>query len=87
MTGLTFTVEPMITVGSWRHRLWHDGWTAVTADGERTAQFEHTVLITPSGPEVLTLPCRPCAPPPGCPPWSAGPPRGSGRVGCHQAGH
>ncbi len=54
--GMTFTVEPMITVGSWGYRLWSDGWTAVTADGERTAQFEHTVLITPSGPEVLTLP-------------------------------
>jgi methionyl aminopeptidase len=56
MNELTFTVEPMITVGSWRHRLWRDGWTAVTADGERMAQFEHTVLITPAGPEVLTLP-------------------------------
>jgi methionyl aminopeptidase len=54
--GMIFTVEPMITVGSWECRLWNDGWTAVTADGERTAQFEHTVLVTPAGPEILTLP-------------------------------
>jgi methionyl aminopeptidase len=53
--GMTFTVEPMITVGSWDYRLWNDGWTAVTADGERTAQFEHTLLITEAGPEILTL--------------------------------
>ena len=54
--GMTFTVEPMITVGDWRHRMWDDGWTAVTADGRRTAQFEHTLLITDTGAEILTLP-------------------------------
>ncbi len=52
--GMTFTIEPMITIGSWQHRLWADGWTAVTADGKRTAQFEHTILVTDQGPDVLT---------------------------------
>jgi methionyl aminopeptidase len=52
--GMTFTIEPMITVGTWRHLDWDDGWTAVTADGGRTAQFEHTVLVTGTGVEVLT---------------------------------
>jgi methionyl aminopeptidase len=52
--GMTFTVEPMITVGSHRHVLWPDGWTAVTSDGQRAAQFEHTVLVTRDGAEILT---------------------------------
>ena len=52
--GMTFTIEPMITLGSWQHRMWDDDWTAVTADGKRTAQFEHTVLVTDDGVEVLT---------------------------------
>jgi methionyl aminopeptidase len=52
--GMTFTVEPMITVGSHRHLLWPDGWTAVTSDGQRAAQFEHTVLVTRGGAEILT---------------------------------
>jgi methionyl aminopeptidase len=52
--GMTFTIEPMITLGDWRHRMWDDGWTAVTADWRRTAQFEHTVLVTDDGVEVLT---------------------------------
>jgi methionyl aminopeptidase len=54
--GMTFTIEPMITVGSWRERMWDNGWTAVTTDGKRTAQFEHTILVTDDGAEVLTLP-------------------------------
>jgi methionyl aminopeptidase len=54
--GMTFTIEPMITIGTWRAVLWDDGWTAVTADGKRTAQFEHTILVTDDGAEVLTLP-------------------------------
>ncbi|MEL7157132.1 MAG: type I methionyl aminopeptidase [Actinomycetota bacterium] len=54
--GMTFTIEPMITTGSWRARLWSDGWTASTVDGGRTAQFEHTILITDDGPEILTTP-------------------------------
>jgi methionyl aminopeptidase len=53
--GMTFTIEPMITAGSWRHLAWDDGWTAVTADGRRTAQFEHTLVVTPTGADVLTL--------------------------------
>ena len=54
--GMVFTVEPMITAGTWRHAMWDDGWTAVTADGQRTAQFEHTLLVTDDGVEVLTRP-------------------------------
>lgn len=54
--GMTFTIEPMITMGSWQPRLWDDGWTAVTADLRRTAQFEHTLLVTDDGVEILTLP-------------------------------
>jgi methionyl aminopeptidase len=52
--GMTFTIEPMITLGSWRHVMWPDGWTAVTSDARRTAQFEHTVLVTDDGVDVLT---------------------------------
>ncbi len=52
--GMTFTVEPMITLGTWQHKMWDDDWTAVTADGKRTAQFEHTCLVTDDGFEVLT---------------------------------
>ncbi|PIE34401.1 MAG: type I methionyl aminopeptidase [Ilumatobacter coccineus] len=52
--GMTFTIEPMIALGTWRHRMWNDDWTAVTADGKRTAQFEHTVLVTDDGVDVLT---------------------------------
>jgi methionyl aminopeptidase len=54
--GMTFTIEPMITMGDWRHRMWDDDWTAVTADLQRTAQFEHTLLVTDDGVEILTLP-------------------------------
>jgi len=53
--GMVFTIEPMITLGDWRHRLWDDDWTAVTADGRRTAQFEHTLVVTDDGCDVLTL--------------------------------
>jgi methionyl aminopeptidase len=52
--GMTFTIEPMITMGAWEHQLWDDGWTAVTVDRRRTAQFEHTLLVTDDGAEVLT---------------------------------
>jgi len=52
--GMTFTIEPMITLGSWQHRMWDDDWTAVTTDGKRTAQFEHTILVTDDGFDVLT---------------------------------
>ncbi|MFV0458421.1 MAG: type I methionyl aminopeptidase [Actinomycetales bacterium] len=53
--GMTFTVEPMITLGTRQFDMWDDGWTAVTRDRKRTAQFEHTILITESGPEILTV--------------------------------
>jgi len=52
--GMTFTIEPMITLGSVNYRVWDDDWTAVTADGKRTAQFEHTILVTDDGADVLT---------------------------------
>jgi methionyl aminopeptidase len=52
--GMIFTIEPMISMGTGLHRIWDDDWTAVTADGSRTAQFEHTVLVTDDGVEVLT---------------------------------
>jgi methionyl aminopeptidase len=54
--GMTFTVEPMITTGGYDWRQWDDGWTVVTADGSRCAQFEHTIVVTESGAEILTLP-------------------------------
>ena len=44
----------MITVGAHEHVMWSDGWTAVTIDRKRTAQFEHTILVTDDGAEVLT---------------------------------
>jgi methionyl aminopeptidase len=54
--GMFFTIEPMITEGSWElGRIWSDGWTAPTRDGSRTAQFEHTVHVTGTVVEVLTL--------------------------------
>jgi methionyl aminopeptidase len=54
--GMTFTIEPMLTLGSIDYEVWQDGWTAVTKDRKRTAQFEHTVLVTADGYEILTLP-------------------------------
>jgi methionyl aminopeptidase len=55
-TGMTFTIEPMLTLGTIDYDIWPDGWTAVTKDRRRTAQFEHTVLVTEDGHEILTLP-------------------------------
>lgn len=52
--GHTFTIEPMICEGSAKALTWDDEWTATTIDGKRTAQFEHTLLITPDGVEALT---------------------------------
>ena len=54
--GMTLAIEPMVNVGSWRTRTLSDGWTIVTADSKDSAHFEHTVLTTEKGPEVLTLP-------------------------------
>lgn len=53
--GMTFTIEPMISAGTWKHQVWDDGWTAVTPDGKRVAQFEHTILVTDDGADVLTV--------------------------------
>jgi methionyl aminopeptidase len=52
--GMTLAIEPMINVGASEVRLLEDGWTVRTADGTRSAHFEHTVLITQNGPEILT---------------------------------
>lgn len=52
--GMVFTIEPMISMGTGLHKIWDDDWTAVTADGSRTAQFEHTIVVTASGVEILT---------------------------------
>ncbi len=60
--GMVFTIEPMITLGTWQHKMWDDDWTAVTADGKRTAQFEHTVLVTDDGVDVLTAGDRAVSP-------------------------
>lgn len=54
--GMTFTIEPMLTLGTYEWDMWEDGWTVVTKDRKRTAQFEHTLVVTDSGAEVLTLP-------------------------------
>uniref|UniRef100_A0A1X7UF24 Methionine aminopeptidase n=1 Tax=Amphimedon queenslandica TaxID=400682 RepID=A0A1X7UF24_AMPQE len=53
--GHTFTIEPMISEGVWHDVTWPDNWTAVTSDGKLSAQFEHTLLVTESGFEILTL--------------------------------
>jgi methionyl aminopeptidase len=53
--GMTFTIEPMLAQGAWQHRMWDDGWTVVTTDGRRSAQFEHTLVVTDDGAELLTL--------------------------------
>jgi methionyl aminopeptidase len=54
--GMTFTIEPMITLGSGDSSMWDDDWTVLTVDGSRCAQFEHTLVVTDTGAEVLTLP-------------------------------
>lgn len=52
--GMTFTIEPMINGGDWRHKLLTDGWTAKTTDGKPSAQCEHTIALVGEGIEVLT---------------------------------
>ena len=54
--GMTFTIEPMLNLGTHEWEMWDDDWTVVTRDGRRSAQFEHTLLVTPTGAEVLTHP-------------------------------
>jgi methionyl aminopeptidase len=53
--GLALAIEPMVNEGGPETEVLEDGWTVVTRDGSRSAHFEHTVAITPHGPEVLTL--------------------------------
>jgi methionyl aminopeptidase len=52
--GMTFALEPMVNIGDWRTKVLDDQWTVVTADGTRSAHFEHTVAVTKNGPEILT---------------------------------
>jgi len=52
--GMIFTIEPMINAGKYNDKLWPDDWTSVTVDGKRSAQFEHTLLITDTGVEIIT---------------------------------
>ncbi len=54
--GMTFTVEPMLALGDQRSHVWSDDWTVVTDDGSRVAQFEQSLVVTPAGAEILTIP-------------------------------
>lgn len=54
--GMVFTIEPMLTIGTIAWDLWDDDWTVVTRDRALTAQFEHTLVVTERGAEILTLP-------------------------------
>ena len=54
--GMTFTIEPMLNLGTPDWEMWDDGWTVVTKDRRRSAQFEHTILVTDHDNEILTLP-------------------------------
>jgi len=60
--GMTLAIEPMVNLGGFRTKTLNDGWTVVTADGSPSAHFEHTVLTTEIGPEVLTIPQNRIAP-------------------------
>jgi methionyl aminopeptidase len=59
--GMTFTIEPMVNLGDWQVEVLEDQWTAITLDGSLSAQFEHTVLVTDTGVEVLTARAAPLA--------------------------
>ncbi len=54
--GMVFTVEPMLTLGTVEWEQWDDGWTVLTKDKGRTAQYEHTIVVTEDGAQILTLP-------------------------------
>jgi methionyl aminopeptidase len=54
-TGMVFAVEPMVNAGSPETEMLDDGWSVVTADGRLSAHFEHTIAVTPDGPEVFTV--------------------------------
>jgi len=64
--GMCFTIEPMINLGTYKDKTWPDNWTSTTADGKWSAQFEHTLLVTETGAEILTarLPTSPGGPVP-----------------------
>ena len=53
---MTFTIEPMLTLGSPESEVWKDDWTVVTLDGSRCAQFEQTLVVTETGAEIITVP-------------------------------
>lgn len=59
--GMIFTIEPMLTLGTISWDQWDDDWTITTRDRKRTAQFEHTMVVTQDGAEILTLPDNPVA--------------------------
>ncbi len=65
-SGMVFTIEPMINEGTWEVEILKDGWTAITQDRKLSAQFEHTIAVTDSGVEILTLPPKPAAIGAGC---------------------
>ena len=52
--GMFFTVEPMINLGKWQVKMLNDGWTAVTKDRSLSAQYEHSIAVTPNGHEIFT---------------------------------
>ena len=54
--GMTFTIEPMLTLGSVDWFMWDDGWTVLTKDGSMATQWEHTLVVTDDGAEILTSP-------------------------------
>ena len=55
LPGMTLAIEPMVNVGSYDVKVLPDGWTVLTQDGSLSAHFEHTVVITPDGPKIMTL--------------------------------
>jgi methionyl aminopeptidase len=54
--GMVFTIEPMLTLGTHEWDMWEDNWTVTTKDKSITAQFEHTLVVTERGADILTLP-------------------------------
>ncbi len=57
-SGMTIAIEPMINIGTWKVKTSSDGWKVVTRDGKLSAHFEHTIVITDSEPQILTLPSQ-----------------------------
>ncbi|MCA9671308.1 MAG: type I methionyl aminopeptidase [Myxococcales bacterium] len=63
LSGMVFTIEPMINLGRWKTRILDDGWTAITVDRKLSAQWEHTIAVTDEGIEILTLGASETPPP------------------------